>query len=89
MANNVSKQDRTDSRPTYDPPRALSLSHMGTGIGGAIPCDGPGSAAEGDCVTGLVAVNACGGNGSSATVCAQDGSSATNFCTLTGSNVPE
>ena len=88
MTDNVAKPDRTDPRPTYDPPRALSLSHMGTGTGGAIPC-GTGSAAEGNCATGLVAVAECGGNGSSATSCAQDGSSATNFCIGTGSNVPE
>ena len=89
MTDNVPKQDKTDDRPAYDPPRALSLSHMGTGIGGAPHCTLPGSAAGGECGTGLAAVSGCLTSGSSATGCLQDGNAATEICTASGSGAPE
>ena len=85
MARNVDKHDQTDDRPAYDPPRALSLGHMGTGTGGLLPCNLPGSSAEGNCETGLLAVSACAANGNSASACAGDGNSATGLCGLDGS----
>ena len=66
MTKNVDKQDQTDDRPAYDPPRALSLSDMDTGTGGDPECGLPGSGADGDCGTGLVAVSGCLISGSSA-----------------------
>ena len=87
MTDSGRKQDRADLRPAYDPPRALSLSDMGTGSGGATPCDLPGSGAAGACGTGLSADESCGSNGSSAFDCVEAGNGAVG-CFL-GGNTPQ
>jgi len=88
MTDNVHEQDKTDDRPAYDPPRALSLGEMGAGTGGSPPCTLPGSGAGGDCETGLLAESTCGGNGNNASVCGANGNFAS-FCALDGSGVPD
>jgi len=62
---------------TYAPPRALRLSQARAGRGGEPPtCRGPGSGAEGDCVSGFAAGIMCYQAGSSADKCDGPGSGA-------------